>query len=167
MGNKMNPSCLRPQIEDNFDTNSDIQIRNNRRYKYRRISDDDSLSTYSNKSYSFNTRKNFIDQKTPLYINKVKMIQKFVRFCLSVKKFNERIDLLTNILELDATVNVIKDKKAQNDILMNNAGEQLSLSLIKQKKITQYEYTRYYRLNIKKYKPNRYLVKTPLTYIDK
>ena len=167
MGNKMNPSCLRPQIEDNFDTNSDIQIRNNRRYKYRRISDDDSLSTYSNKSYSFNTRKNFIDQKTPLYINKVKMIQKFVRFCLSVKKFNERIDLLTNILELDATVNVIKDKKAQNDILMNNAGEQLSLSLIKQRKITQYEYTRYYRLNIKKYKPNRYLVKTPLTYIDK
>ena len=167
MGNKMNPSCLRPQIEDNFDTNSDIQIQNNRRYKYRRISDDDSLSTYSNKSYSFNTRKNFIDQKTPSYINKVKMIQKFVRFCLSVKKFNERIDLLTNILELDSTVNMIKDKKAQNDILMNNAGEQLSLSLIKQKKITQYEYTRYYRMNIKKYKPNRYLKKTPLTYIDK
>ena len=167
MGNKMNPSCLRPQIEDNFDTNSDIQIQNNRRYKYRRISDDDSLSTYSNKSYSFNTRKNFIDQKTPSYINKVKMIQKFVRFCLSVKKFNERIDLLTNILELDSTVNVIKDKKAQNDILMNNAGEQLSLSLIKQKKITQYEYTRYYRMNIKKYKTNRYLKKTPLTYIDK
>ena len=167
MGNKMNPSCLRPQIEDNFDTNSDIQIQNNRRYKYRRISDDDSLSTYSNKSYSFNTRKNFIDQKTPSYINKVKMIQKFVRFCLSVKKFNERIDLLTNILELDSTVNVIKDKKAQNDILMNNAGEQLSLSLIKQKKITQYEYTRYYRMNIKKYKLNRYLKKTPLTYIDK
>ena len=167
MGNRMNPSCLRPQIEDNFDTNSDIQIQNNRRYKYRRISDDDSLSTYSNKSYSFNTRKNFIDQKTPSYINKVKMIQKFVRFCLSVKKFNERIDLLTNILELDSTVNVIKDKKAQNDILMNNAGEQLSLSLIKQKKITQYEYTRYYRMNIKKYKTNRYLKKTPLTYIDK
>ena len=167
MGNRMNPSCLRPQIEDNFDTNSDIQIQNNRRYKYRRISDDDSLSTYSNKSYSFNTRKNFIDQKTPSYINKVKMIQKFVRFCLSVKKFNERIDLLTNILELDSTVNVIKDKKAQNDILMNNAGEQLSLSLVKQKKITQYEYTRYYRMNIKKYKTNRYLKKTPLTYIDK
>ena len=81
------------------------------------------------------------------------MIQKFVRFCLSVKKFNERIDLLTNILELDSTVNVIKDKKAQNDILMNNAGEQLSLSLIKQKKITQYEYTRYYRMNIKKAQP--------------
>ena len=45
MGNKMNPSCLRPQVDDNFETNSDIQIRNNRRYKYRRISDDDSLST--------------------------------------------------------------------------------------------------------------------------
>ena len=89
MGNKINPSCLRPQIEDNFDTNSDIQIRNNRRYKFRRISDDDSLSTYSNKSYSFNTRKNINYQKNPLYIDKVKIIQKFVRFCLSVKKFND------------------------------------------------------------------------------
>ena len=163
----MNYSCLRPQIEDNFDTNSDIQIRNNRRYKFRRISDDDSLSTYSNKSYSFNTRKNYIAQKTPLYIDKVKTIQKFVRFCLSVKKFNERVDLLTNILELDSTVNLIKDKKTQNDLLMNNAGEQLSLLLIKQKKISKYEYTRYYRTNIRKYKLNRYLVKTPLTYIDK
>ena len=26
MGTKMNPSCLRPQIEDNFDTNSECQI---------------------------------------------------------------------------------------------------------------------------------------------
>ena len=163
----MNPSCLRPQIEDNFDTNSDIQIRNNRRYKYRRISDEDSLSTYSNKSYSFNTRKNYMDQRSPLYIEKVKMIQKFVRYCLSIKKFNERIDLLTNILELDSTVNLVKDKKTQNEILLNNTGEQLSLQLIKQRKIVKYEYTSFYRLNIKKYKLNRYLKSTPLTYIDK
>ena len=167
MGNKMNPSCLRPQIDDNFDTNSEVQIRNNRRYKFRRISDDDSLSTYSNKSYSFNVHKNYINQKTPLYIDKVKLIQKYVRFCLSVKKFNERVDLLTNILELDSTVNLIKDKKSQNELLLNNAGEQLSLQLIKQRIITQYEYTKYYRMNIKKYKPNKFLIKTPLTYIDK
>ena len=158
---------MRPQIEDNFDTNSEFQIRNNRRYKYRRISENDSLSTYSNKSYSFNTRNNFIDHKSPSYIDKVKMIQTFIRFYLSVKKFNERIDLLTNILELDSSVNLIKDKKEENKLLMNNKGEQLSLQLLKQKKITKYEYTKYYRLNIRKYKLNRYLVKTPLTYIDK
>ena len=107
----MNPSCLRPQIEDNFDTNSECQIRNNRRYKYRKISENDSLPAYSNKSYSFYTRKNMVDKKNPSYIDKVKMIQNFVRYCISVKKFNERIDLLTNILELDSTVNLIKDKK--------------------------------------------------------
>ena len=163
----MNPSCLRPEIEDNFDTNSECQIRNNRRYKYRRISENDSLSTYSNKSYSFNTRNNLIDVKSKTYLEKVKTIQKFIRFCLSVKKFNERVDLLTNILELDSTVNLIKDKKAENNLLLNNAGEQLSQRLLKQKKINPYNTTRYYRLNIKKYKPNKYLIKTPLTYIDK
>ena len=163
----MNPSCLRPQVDDNFETNSDIQIRNNRRYKYRRISDDDSLSTYSNKSYSFNTRKIFVDLKSPLYIDKVKKLQNFIRFCLSVKKFNERVDLLTNILELDATVNLIKDQKTENNLLLNNAGEQLSIRLIKQNIIKKYKYSRYYRINIKKYKPSKYLVKTPLTYIDK
>ena len=163
----MNPSCLRPEIEDNFDTNSECQIRNNRRYKYRRISENDSLSTYSNKSYSFNTRNNLIDVKSKTYLEKVKTIQKFIRFCLSVKKFNERVDLLTNILELDSTVNLIKDKNAENNLLLNNAGEQLSQRLLKQKKINPYNTTRYYRLNIKKYKPNKYLIKTPLTYIDK
>jgi hypothetical protein len=167
MGNKINPSCLRPQIEDNFDTNSEYQIRNNRRYKYRKISENDSLSAYSNKSYSFYTRKNMVDKKNPSYIDKVKIIQKNIRYYLSLKKFNDKVDLLTNILELDSTVNLIKDKITENKLLMNNAGEQLSLLLIKQRKITKYEYTRYYRMNIKKYKPNRYLIKTPLTYIDK
>ncbi len=167
MGTKMNPSCLRPQIEDNFDTNSECQIRNNRRYKYRRITENDSLSTYSNKSYSFNNRNNFIDVKSKTYLEKVKMIQNFVRYCISVKKFNERIDLLTNILELDSTVNLIKDKKTENNLLLNNNGEQLCQRLIRQKKLKPYETTSYYRLNIRKYKPNKYLVKTPLTYIDK
>ena len=160
----MNQSCLRPQIEDNFDTCSDYLIRNNKRYKYRRITDEDDLSTYSNKSYSFNSKKNF---KLPSYIDKVKTIQKYVRFCLAIKKFNERIDLLTNILELDSTVNLIKDEKVEKNLLSNNAGEQLCNLLIQQKKILPYESTRYYRLNIRKYNPNKYLIKTPLTYIDK
>ena len=160
----MNQSCLRPQIEDNFDTCSDYLIRNNKRYKYRRITDEDDLSTYSNKSYSFNSKKNF---KLPSYIDKVKTIQKYVRFCLAIKKFNERIDLLTNILELDSTVNLIKDEKIEKSLLSNNAGEQLCNLLIQQKKILPYESTRYYRLNIRKYNPNKYLIKTPLTYIDK
>ena len=167
MGNK-NASCLRPQIEDsNFDTNSEFKIINNPEHKNRRMPKYEDIRSYSNKSFSFNSRNNFYNQKSPTYLDKVKTIQKYVRFCLSVKKFNEHIDLLSNILELDSTVNVIKDKKIANNLLKNNTGEQLSIQLINNKKINPYIYTRYYRININKYKPNRYLIKTPLTYIDK
>ena len=140
MGNK-NASCLRPQIEDsNFDTNSEFKIINNPEHKNRRMPKCEDIRSYSNKSISFNSRKNFYSQNSPTYLDKVKTIQKYVRFCLSVKKFNEHIDLLTNILELDSTVNVIKDKKIANNLLKNNIGEQLSIQLINNKKIIDSSY---------------------------
>ena len=168
MGNKINPSCLKPEIDDtNFDNNSEFKIMNNPERKYRNHFKNEELDTNSNKSFSFNIRKNFINQKNRTYLDKVKIAQKYVRFCLSIQKFNERIDLLTNILELDSTVNVIKDKNIEKNLLINNKGEQLSLQLINSRKLTSYLYTKYYRQNINKYKLNRYLLKTPLTYIDK
>ena len=167
MGNK-NPSCLKPQIdENNFDNNSEFQITNNQRRKYRNVFKKEEFHSFSNKSNSFYNRRNQVKKKPKTYLDKVKTIQKFVRYCLSIKKFNEHIDLLNNILELDSTVNVIKDKKIENNLLMNNKGEQLSIQLMNSKKLTNYKYTSFYRMNINKYKINRYLVKTPLTYIDK
>lgn len=164
----MNPSCLKPQIDDNnYDKKSEFKIMNNPERQYRIIFKKDDFHSYSNKSISFNNRKNYINRKSKTYLDKVKTIQKYIRFCLSIKKFNERIDLLNNILELDSTVNIIKDKNLQNNLLKNSKGEQLSLQLIRTKKIPPYTYTRYYRMNINKYKLNRYLLKTPLTYIDK
>ena len=166
----MNPSCIHPQIEDkenDFDTNSEFKIMDKFQKKYKKNYINEEIETYSNKSFSFNIKKKYINKNSKLYIDKVKCIQKFVRFYLSIKKFNEHLDLLTNILELDSSVNVIKDKKTQDKLLMINSGEQLSLKLIKSGKIPSYTSTRYYRLNIKKYKLNRCLLKTPLTYIDK
>ena len=164
----MNPSCLKPQIDDNnFDNNSEFKTMKNSERKYKVIFKKDDFHSNSNKSFSFNKIKNYINKKSKTYLDKVKTIQKYIRFCLSIKKFNERIDLLTNILELDSTVNVIKDKNLENTLLMNNKGEQLSLQLIRSKQIPPYIYTKFYRMNINKYKLNRYLLKTPLTYIDK
>ena len=164
MGNKINQSCLRPQIEEkNINNYTGIRIINyplgskyNNNYLYR-----------NNKSSKNNNKKNNISKNSKAYIEKVKILQKYVRYFLSIKKFNERIDLLTNILELDSTVNIIKDKNIENNLLKNNIGEQICQQLINEKKIVPYKYTQYYRLNINKYKPNRYLKKTPLTYIDK
>ena len=164
----MNPSCLKPQIDDNnFDNYSEFNIMKNQERKYRNNLKKEEFNKNSNKSFSINTRKNFINPKNRTYLDKVKIVQKYVRFCLSIKKFNERIDLLTNILELDSTVNVIKDKNLEKNLLMNNKGEQLSLQLINSRKLTSYTHTIFYRMNINKYKLNRYLLKTPLTYIDK
>ena len=164
----MNPSCLKPEIEDNnFDNNSEFKIMNKPEKKYNLLLNNKIPYQNSNKSYSFNTRKNFINKKTKTYLDKVKTLQKYVRYCLSIKKFNERIDLLTNILQLDSTVNIIKDKKTENNLLMNNMGEQLSWQLTHSTKLPLYTYTKFYRMNINKYKTNRYLLKTPLTYIDK
>ena len=158
----MNPSCLRPQYDEKYlNKNTEFKIHSEPKFR------NEDYHSYSNKSISFNNKKNYIAKNSKAYIDKVKILQKYVRFCLSIKKFNERIDLLTNILELDSTVNIIKDKKLENNLLMNNIGEQICSQLINSKKIVPYKYTRYYRLNINKYKPNRFLIKTPLTYIDK
>ena len=168
MGNRMNPSCLKPEIEDNnFDNNSEFKIMNNPDNKYKLFSNKKISYQNSNKSFIINTKKNYINKKSKTYLDKVKTLQKYVRYCISIKKFNERIDLLTNILQLDSTVNIIKDKIIEHNLLINNIGEQLSLQLIHSKKIPLYTYTRFYRMNINKYKINRYLLKTPLTYIDK
>ena len=99
--------------------------------------------------------------------NKIITIQKHVRLFLSKKKFKERIELLLNIIELDNTVNLIKDKSIALKILSENKGEQLWKELLSKKKIIPFEDTPYYRKNIKYYKPNRFLVSTQLIFIDK
>ena len=119
------------------------------------------INTSSKKYTKINPHSNNKD------IDKIIIIQKFVRFALSIKKFNERIELLSNIIELDNPVNLIKDKYTENEILSNNKGEILSEELLKNKKIIPFEETLYYRKNIKYYRPNRYLRYTSLIYIDK
>jgi hypothetical protein len=162
MGNRINPSCLLPQYDDKNELyNSDHKIINNPIDKYK------NNNYFTNKSYKNDNKNNYLNKNSKAYIDKVKILQKYVRFCLSIKKFNERIDLLTNILELDSSVNIIRDKKIENNILKNNIGEQICQQLINTKNIVPYKCTRYYRLHIKKYKPNRYLKEIPLTYIDK
>ena len=165
----MNPSCLKPEINynNNLDNNFEYKITNNPEKRYKKILNKEVLHPNSYNTYSLKTRKSFENKKSKTYLDKVKILQKYVRFCISIKKFNERIDVLTNILELDSSINVIKDKKLEYNLLMNNPGEQISQQLINTKKLPLYIYTRYYRMNINKYKPNRYLLKTPLTYIDK
>ena len=131
---------------------------NNLIHAYQRLGQ---INTSSKKYTKINPHSNNID------INKIITIQKFIRFSLSIKKFNERIELLSNIIELDNPVNLIKDKNIEKAILSNNKGEIFSQELIKNKKIIPFEETPYYIKNIKYYKPNRYLRYTSLIYIDK
>ena len=119
------------------------------------------IYTSSKKYYEINSHSNFS------YIDKIILIQKYIRFSLSRKKFNERVELLSNIIELDSPVNLIKDKNTENKILLNNKGELLSKELLSKKKILPYEETSYYRKNIRNYKPGKYLRYTSLIYIDK
>ena len=167
MGNK-NPYCLNPKIEDSyFDINSEYKIKYSPTKNYKRIFKNEEFLFYSNSSCKYKSKKSLFKNKSLTYIDKVKIIQNYFRYYLSVKKFKENIDLLSNILKLDSSVNVIKDKNLENNLLMNNIGEQISLQLMKSKKIISYIYTRYYKININKYKPNIFLIKTPLTYLDK
>ncbi len=117
-----------------------------------------------NSSSRTNTRSNSSSQNNQ---NKIIIIQKNIRLFLSKKKLKERIELLMNIIELDNTVNLIKDKATSLKILSENKGELLWKELITKKKIIPYEDTPYYRKNIKNYRPNKYLVSTQLIYIDK
>ena len=128
------------------------------------------FNSFQSAGYLSSSYKQFSKIHSPLSsidINKIITIQKFVRFFISQKKFNERIELLSNIIELDSPVNLVKDKNTEIQILSNNKGELLSKNLLKEKKIIPYEETLYYRRTIKKYKPNKYLRYTPLIYIDK
>jgi len=114
---------------------------------------------------NFTSRK--CSKKNTPSLNKIITLQKFCRLFLFKKKFNEHIDLLSSIIELDANVNLIKDKETKKKMLSNNKGEQLCNKLLTQKKIIPYEDTIYYKKAIKKYKINKYLLYTPLIYIDK
>ena len=118
-----------------------------------------------NSSLSTHTRSNSPSQL--VYLNKVTTIQKNIRLFITKKKFKERIELLLNIIELDNTVNLIKDKNTCIKILSENKGEQLWKELITKKKIIPFEDTPYYRKNIKYYRPSKFLVSTQLIYIDK
>jgi len=134
--------------------NNDKNIYLNNYKSYEQI--DSSIRTNSsNSSYSH------------IYKNKIIVIQKNVRLFIAKKKFKERLELLLNIIELDNTVNLIKDKETSLKILSENKGEQLWKELITKKKIIPFEDTPYYRKNIKFYRPNKYLISTQLIYIDK
>lgn len=124
------------------------------------------LNSYQSAGY-INTTSQKYSKYSFLDINKIITIQKFIRFSLSRKKFNERIELLSNIIELDSPVNLIKDKNTEMKVLLNNKGEQLSKELLNQKKIIPYEETSFYRRTIRHYKPNIFLRYTALIYIDK
>ena len=99
--------------------------------------------------------------------NKITTIQKFIRAFIAKKRFKERIELLTNIIELDNPVNLIKDKLTSSKLLSENKGEQLWKELVSKKKIIPFEDLPFYRKKIKYYRPNKYLLSTQLIYIDK
>ena len=160
MGNNIDSSCLVPECDEKTSS------------QYKR----DVIFLDNHQGSGYTTLQNSIKRinhkprkmiRSKSYINRIKILQKYVRYGLARKRLNDRIDLLKNILDLDASVNVIKNKNLENEILLNNTGEQLSLKLISSKKLIPYTSTKFYKINIKKYKPNRYLIKTPLTYIDK
>ena len=141
------------QKKETYDKDNDSQI------KYPKYN---SKSTKNTKA--FNTQ---IKTKAKSQMDYIIKIQTLIRSYISKKKFEEKIELLTNILELDSTVNLIKDPGLKNYLLSTNKGENLSNALIQKKIIIPYQNTNYYKTNLKKYKKNKYLVETPLTYIDK
>ena len=173
MGNEQ-ASCLTPNI-GGMDTeiykttkgkgicrkpsSSITNSSNNNNYLLNSYQSVDHFNTSSKKYSKMNSHSSYID--------KIITIQKFIRYSLSRKKFNDRIELLSNIIELDSPVNLVKDKNTEIKILSNNKGELLSKELLNQKKIIPYEDTPYYRKNIKYYKPNKFLLYTSLIFIDK
>ena len=94
-------------------------------------------------------------------------IQSYFRGFINRKKFEDDLELLINILQLDSTVNLIKDENLKKELLLNNKGECLSNELVNNKSLIPYQNTNYYKANIKKYKLSKFLLQTPLTYIDK
>ena len=99
-------------------------------------------------------------------IKSITMIQSHIRKFLLLKKLNENLEVLSNIISLDQTVNLIKNS-ISNSIIEKNKGEILNQKLISEKKIIPYKETEYYKKNIIKYPKSKYLLYTPLTYIDK
>ena len=149
IGETSKSSTQRNTINDNNIT--DNKIKNS---KY--------ISNYKKNSKTLNQKT-----KSKTKIDYIIKLQTMVRSFLAKKKFEEKIELLKNILELDSTVNLIKDPNLKNYLLSTNKGEILSNNLIQKKIIIPYQNTNYYKINLKKYKINRYLIETKLTYIDK
>ena len=100
-------------------------------------------------------------------LQQIILIQSYFRGFINRKKFSGDLELLINILILDSTVNVIKDENLKRKLLLGNKGECLSNKLISNKILIPYQNTNYYKINIKKYKLSKFLIQTPLTYIDK
>ena len=172
MGNKN--ESVTSSIQNSERTNRELNSKKSDNYSHSSIIDNSIKTDGSHPPVPYNSfqekeqnykNKKKKNQKT--YIKKIIIIQKYIRKGLAMKKFYDRVELLRTILELDFSVNVIKDKKTENKLLMNNRGEVLSQQLLSQKKIKNYTLTKYYKENINKYKPNKFLIKTPLTYIDK
>jgi hypothetical protein len=169
MGLMEQASCLTPKVGG-----TDIEISKSGQYFNNKIlnSYNDKKSIRASLMNSFNTntttsKKSNNDIISSVYLDIIISIQKTIRGYIARKKFNERIELLGNIIELDSPVNSIKDKDEKAKILSENKGEQLSQNLINSKKIIKYENTLYYLKNFKKYKENRYIKYTDLIYIDK
>ena len=102
--------------------------------------------------------KNIITMKSII------LIQSHIRKFISLKKLNEKIEVYQNIIYLDQPLNLIKNP---NKIIEINKGEKLSKQLILEKKIIPYKETEYYKKNIKKYPLSKFLLYTPLIYLDK
>ena len=87
MGNKINPSCLKPQIDDtNFDNNSEYKIMNNTERKYRNHFKNEELDTNSNKSFSLKYQKKFYKSKKQNISGKSENSPKICKILLINKK---------------------------------------------------------------------------------
>ena len=80
-------------------------------------------------------------------IKSIIMIQSHIRKYLLLKKLNENLEVLSNIISLDQTVNLIKSS-ISNTIIEKNEGERLNQKLITEKKIITYKEKEYNKKNI-------------------
>ena len=181
MGNDI-PSCFTPELRERetryYKTNDRENKSNLKNRPYNSLRSNPTMIAQNkfrpgfslDDDYSVTSTENIltktISTKSSFNLKKIIKVQSLIRFHIANKKFNEQIELLTNILSLDSVPNLINDEE-KNSLLLNNKGEMLSRKLLQEKKIPKFEDTLYYKKNIEKYKPNKFLIKTPLIYIDK
>ena len=181
MGNDI-PSCFTPELREretrSYKTNDRENKSNLKNRPYNSLRSNPTMIAQNkfrpgfslDDDYSVTSTENIltktISTKSSFNLKKIIKVQSLIRFHIANKKFNEQIELLTNILSLDSVPNLINEEE-KNSLLLNNKGEMLSRKLLQEKKIPKFEDTLYYKKNIEKYKPNKFLIKTPLIYIDK